>query len=223
MLVNQANTRGTSYVQIGFAQESHIDMVARAIGYDPFEFRRNNVAVESFVPLIDACADMIRYPKSGLGPDEGIGIGLCNHGARQMGVAAAHVKVDRKTGKVHVKELCAAYDIGTIINHRTVTTCLRGGMIWGLGWVLREEVELDGHSVYTEYLTDYGVPRFSDTPEIKLQFLDNERPGKPRGCAELAVIPTVAAIANAVYHAIGVRFYTTPITAEKVLEALGKS
>ncbi len=223
MPVNQANTRGTSYVQIGFAQESHMDMVAKTIGHDPFEFRRNNVVLESFVPLIDACADMIRYPRSGLGPDEGIGIGLCNHGARQMGVAAAHVKVNRKTGKVHVKEICAAYDIGTIINHRTVTTCLRGGMIWGLGWVLREEVKLDGHSVYTEYLTDYGVPRFSDTPEIKLQFLDNERPGKPRGCGELAVIPTVAAIANAVYHAIGVRFYTTPITPEKVLKALGKN
>ena len=96
-------------------------------------------------------------------------------------------------------------------------------MIWGLGWVLREEVKLDGHSVYTEHLTDYGVPRFSDTPEIKLQFLDNERPGKPRGCGELAVIPTVASIANAVYHAIGIRFYTTPITPEKVLKALGKT
>jgi len=223
MPVNQANSRGTSYVQIGFAQESHIDMVARAIGHDPFEFRRNNVALESFIPLIDACADMIQYPRSGLGPDEGIGIGLCNHGARQMGVAAAHVKVDRKTGKVHVKEICAAFDIGTIINHRTVTTTIRGGIIWGLGWVLREEVKLDGHSVYTEFLTDYGVPRFSDTPEIKLQFLDNERPGKPRGCGELPVIPTVAAIANAVYHAIGVRFYATPITPEKVLKVLGKT
>jgi len=222
MPVNQANSRGTSYVQIGFAQESHMDMVARAIGHDPFEFRRNNVNVESFVPLIDACANMIRYPRSGLGPDEGIGIGLCNHGARQMGVAAAHVKVDRKTGKVHVKEICSAFDIGTIINHRTVTTTIRGGIIWGLGWILREEVKLDGHSVYTEYLTDYGVPRFSDTPEIKLQFLDNERPGKPRGCGELPVIPTAAAIANAVYHAIGVRFYSTPITPEKVLKALGK-
>lgn len=223
MPVNQANSRGTSYVQIGFAQESHMDMVARAIGHDPFEFRRNNVALESFVPLIDACAEMIRYPRSGLGPDEGIGIGLCSHGARQMGVAAAHVKVDRKTGKVHVKEICAAFDIGTIINHRTATTTIRGGIIWGLGWVLREEVKLDGHSVYTEYLTDYGVPRFSDTPEIKLQFLDNERPGKPRGCGELPVIPTAAAIANAVYYAIGVRFYTTPITPEKVLQALGKT
>ncbi|NOR13922.1 MAG: molybdopterin-dependent oxidoreductase, partial [Candidatus Aminicenantes bacterium] len=223
MPVNQANTRGTSYVQIGFAQESHMDMVAKAIGHDPFELRRNNVVLESFIPLIDACAVMIRYPRSGLGPDEGIGIGLCNHGARQMGVATAHVKVNRKTGKVHVKEICAAFDIGTIINHRTVTTTLRGGIIWGLGWILREEVKLDGHSVYTEYLTDYGVPRFSDAPEIKLQFLDNEKPGKPRGCGELPVIPTVAAIANAVYHAIGVRFYTTPITPEKVLKALGKN
>lgn len=223
MPVNQANTRGTSYVQIGFAQESHMDMVAEAVGHDPFEFRRNNVAVESFVPLIDTCAAMIRYPRSGLGPDEGIGVGLCNHGARQMGVAAAHVRVDRETGKVHVIEVCLAVDIGTVINHHTATATLRGGIIWGLGWILREEIKLDGHSVYTEYLTDYGVPRFSDTPEIKLQFLDNESPGRPRGCGELPVIPTVAAIANAVYHAIGVRFYTTPLTPEKVLRALGKT
>ena len=222
MPVNQANTRGTSYVQIGFAQESHMDMVARAVGHDPFEFRRNNVVLESFVPLIDACADMIGYPRSGLGPDEGIGIGLCNHGARQMGVAAAHVKVDHRTGKVHVQEICAAFDIGTVINHRTATATIRGGIIWGVGWILREEIKLDGHSVYTEYLTDYGIPRFSDTPEIRLQFLDNEKPGKPRGCGELPVIPTAAAIANAVYHAIGIRFYITPITPEKVLEALGK-
>jgi CO/xanthine dehydrogenase Mo-binding subunit len=72
-------------------------------------------------------------------------------------------------------------------------------------------------------LKDYGMPRFSDTPVIKLQFLDNESPGKPRGCGELPVIPTVAAVANAVYHAIGVRFYTTPITPDKVLRALGKT
>jgi nicotinate dehydrogenase subunit B len=223
MPVDQANTRGTSYVQIGFAQESHMDMVAKTIGHDPFEFRRNNVALASFVPLIDVCASMIRYPRSGLGSDEGIGIGLCHHGSRQLGVAAAHVAVNRETGKVHVKEICAAFDIGTVINHRTATTTLRGGIIWGLGWILREEIKLDGHRVYTEYLTDYGVPRFSDTPEIKLQFLDNEEPGKPRGCGELPVIPTVAAIANAVYQAIGVRFYTTPITPQKVLKALGKT
>ncbi len=223
MPVDQANTRGTSYVQLGFAQESHMDMVAASLGHDPFAFRRNNVVLESFVPLIDACADMIQYPRSSLPDNEGIGIGLCNHGARQLGVAAAHVNVDRKTGKVKVKEICAAFDIGTIINHRTATACLRGGIIWGLGWVLREEIKLDGHSVYTEYLREYGIPRYSDTPEIKLQFLDNQEPGSPRGCGEMPVIPTVAAIANAVYHAIGVRFYITPITPEKVLKALGKS
>jgi CO/xanthine dehydrogenase Mo-binding subunit len=140
-----------------------------------------------------------------------------------MGVAAAHVRVDRKTGMVHVKEVCLAVDIGTVINQHTATATLRGGIIWGLGWILREEIKLDGHSVHTEYLTDYGVPRFSDTPAIRLQFLNNESPGRPRGCGELPVIPTVAAIANAVYHAIGVRFHTTPITPEKVLKALGET
>ena len=94
-------------------------------------------------------------------------------------------------------------------------------MIWGLGFALFEEVHLDGHAAHTRSMSDYRVPRFSDVPPIELAFLSNEvkRP-RPRGCGELPVIPTVGAIANAVYHAVGVRFYTLPLTPERVLTAL---
>ena len=139
-----------------------------------------------------------------------------------MGAAAARVKVNRTNGKIKVKRICAAFDIGTVINHRTATACIRGGIIWGLGYILKEKIELDGYGCYTEFLSDYNIPRFSDMPPIDIDFLDNQAPGAPRGCGELPLIPTIAAIANAVYHAVGVRFYSTPITPERMLEALRK-
>jgi xanthine dehydrogenase YagR molybdenum-binding subunit len=121
-----------------------------------------------------------------------------------------------------VKRICAAFDIGTVINHRTAIACLRGGIIWGIGYALYEKIKIDGHSSYTEYLTDYHIPKFSDTPPIEIMFLDNLAPGTPRGCGELPIVPTIGAIANAIYHAIGVRFYSTPITPERIKKALGR-
>ena len=219
---NQANSRGTSYVQIGFAVESHMDMLASSVGMDPVEFRCLNFELPSFIPLIYTCADMIGYTRKRGLSDWGIGFGICNHGGRQMGAVAARVKVDRTSGKIHVSRIYGSFDIGTVINHRTVTAGIRGAIIWGLGYALMENIKLDGHGCYTEYLSDYNIPRFSDIPPIDIEFLDNQAPGAPRGCGELPVIPTIAAIANAVYQAVGIRFYSTPITKEKILAALGK-
>ena len=83
-----------------------------------------------------------------------------------------------------------------------------------------EEVALDGHKAYTRSFDDYRIPRFSDTPPIEIIFLDNQDPGAPRGCGEMPLPATLAAICNAVYDAIGVRFYTIPMTPARVLTAL---
>lgn len=218
--VERAISRGTSYVQNCFATESHIDMVAAAVGIDPFEFRRNNVKKPAFIPLIDACAEMIDYYNYQPEADQGKGLAITNHGGNQMGAIGAEVAVNRKTGKIMVKRICGAFDIGTIINHKTTTVGIRGAISWGIGYILSEEIKLDGHSAETAYLSEYRIPRFSDIPPIEIVFLDNYGPGSPRGCGELPVIPTIGAIANAVYDAIGVRFYSTPITPSRVLEAL---
>jgi CO/xanthine dehydrogenase Mo-binding subunit len=94
-------------------------------------------------------------------------------------------------------------------------------MIWGLGYALFEEVSLDGHRAYTVDLESYRIPRFSDVPPIELAFLDNHLPdGSPRGCGELPVIPTIGAICNAVYRATGVRFYSLPMTPQRVVASL---
>jgi CO/xanthine dehydrogenase Mo-binding subunit len=223
MPVKHGTMRGTSYVQTCFGLESHMDMVAEKIGMDPLEFRRRNVELRSFWPLLDTCAEMMRYGVYEPPEDHGIGFGLINHGGRQLGVVGAEVRVDRSSGEIEVVRLSGAFDIGVVINRNTTRMGVRGAMLWGLGFALFEEVELDGHRCYTTGFSNYRIPRFSDTPPIELGFLDNQHPGVPRGCGEMPLPATLAAICNAVYDAIGVRFYTIPMTPERVLASLRES
>ncbi len=221
----RAVVRGTSYVQTCFAIESHVDMMANRIGLDPFEFRRINVQYPAFVNLIDSVAENIGYSDNNKGPEgnEGIGIAMVKHGGAQLGVISAKVRVDRVTGQIEVKKICAAFDVGIVVNEPTAVVGIRGGIIMGIGYVLREKINMDGWGTYTEYLGEYGIPRFSDVPPIiDIKFHDNLQPGGTvRGLGEMPVVPTIGSIANAIYDAIGVRFYSTPITSEDIKKALG--
>lgn len=217
--IGNAVMRGTSFTQTIFALESHTDMLARRVGVDPVEFRRRNVLNPPFVPLLDRCAEILGYGNDRLPDGGGHGFGICYHGVHQYGVVGAEVAVDRRTGAIEVRRLCGAFDIGQVMNHNTASMGVKGAMIWGLGYALFEEARFDAHRSHTASFADYQVPRFADVPEIELAFLDNHRPGVPRGCGEVPVPPTIAAICNAVYDAIGVRFHTLPMTPARVLAA----
>ncbi len=223
MPARHATMRGTSFVQTGFAVESHTDMLAQAVGLDPVEFRKLNLHTQSFRPLLDACCEMLEYGHLALPPDHGIGFAICHHGGRQLGAVGAEVSVNRSTGAIRVERMAGAFDIGVVVNINTLTANTNGAMIWGLGFALFEEVELDGHTAFARGFDSYRIPRFSDVPPIELAFFNNETIDQmPRGCGELPVIPTVGAIANAVYRAIGVRFYELPLTPQRVLGALAE-
>ncbi len=215
-----ATMRGTSFSPDCFALESHIDSVARQMDFDPVEFRKQNVTLASFRPLLDACAEMAGYANYQRSDDRGLGFAICNHGGRQLGVVCAEVSVDRTTGEVKVEHLWAAYDIGTIINRNTALANIRGAMIWGIGYALFEEVAIDGHRAHASGFEHYRLPRFSDVPPIEVAFLDNQAPGSPRGCGEMPLVPTTGAICNAVCNAIGVRIHQLPFTPERVKSAL---
>jgi nicotinate dehydrogenase subunit B len=214
--------RGTSYVQVCYALESHVDMVARSLSEDPLRFRSRSVTQPAFRSLLRRCAEMSGWSSEPVGVDRGRGVALCHHGGRQLGVVVAEVTVDRETGRIAVEGLWGTFDVGTVINLNTLALGVRGAMLWGLGYALFEEVELDGHRSHTHSFSDYRIARFSDTPPIDIDFLDEVAPGSPRGCGELPVIPTIGAIANAVHDAVGVRFYRLPMTPERVRTALAE-
>lgn len=211
--------RGTSYVQSVFGVESHTDMVAEVAGIDPLEFRRRN-AREEFRRLLDACGKMLDY--GGYQPPDGggIGFGICHHGGAQLGVVGADVRVDTESGEVTIERLAGAFDFGLVINRPMAINGIKSAMIWGLGAALFEEVEVDGHRSHTTGFGDYRIARMGDVPPIEVATFDDYQPGIPRGCGELPLPPTVAAIANAVYDAIGIRLYELPLTPARVLAAL---
>lgn len=142
---------------------------------------------------------------------------------RQGGVAGtqfAEVEVDTETGAVRVIKIVAVQDCGLAINRLTTESQINGGVIMGLGQALLEERFMDAQTgrMLNANLEDYKVPGTFEIPEIKSIVFDTHR--KVTGIGEPPCIPTLGAIANAVYNAIGVRIRELPITPDKVLDAL---
>jgi xanthine dehydrogenase YagR molybdenum-binding subunit len=143
-----------------------------------------------------------------------------------FGAQFAQVEVDTETGKIAVKKVVAAHDIGRVLNRKTLENQFHGGVIQGLSFALLEERVMDQYTgkVLTNNMHDYKVPTVMDIPEIEVISVN---PGDPmisntgvKGCGEPAMIPTPGAIANAVYNALGIRMKSLPITPDKVLMAL---
>ena len=151
--------------------------------------------------------------------------GTWDRDLRQGGVAGtqfAEVEVDTQTGHVKVLKIVAVQDCGLAINRLTTESQINGGVIMGLGQALLEERIMDAQTgrMLNANLEDYKVPGTFEIPEIRSLVFDTHR--KVTGVGEPPCIPTLGAIANAVYNAIGVRIRALPITPDKVLTALAE-
>ena len=138
------------------------------------------------------------------------------------GTQFAEVEVDTETGALRVLKIVAVQDCGLAINRLTTESQINGGVIMGLGQALLEERFVDAQTgrMLNANLEDYKVPGTFEIPEIKSIVFDTHR--KVSGVGEPPCIPTLGAIANAVYNAIGVRIRELPITPDKVLTALAE-
>jgi CO/xanthine dehydrogenase Mo-binding subunit len=136
----------------------------------------------------------------------------------------AEVEVDSETGEVIVKRLTTAHNTGTILNPLTHQGQIDGGVVMGMGYGIMEELLTDDSGkVMTANLGDYKIPNIKDIPNLKTAILKSQAGSGPynsMSIGETAIIPTAAAIANAVEDAVGVRIKSLPITSEKVLNAM---
>ncbi|HDQ00295.1 MAG TPA: xanthine dehydrogenase family protein molybdopterin-binding subunit [bacterium] len=144
-----------------------------------------------------------------------------------FGAQFAEVEVDIDTGKIRLLKVVAAHDVGRILNPLTSDNQFHGGIIQGIGFALMEERIMDPMTgkTLTTNLHNYKVPTVMDTPtEIEVIIVSDSDPlisnTGVKGIGEPAHIPTAAAIANAVYNAIGVRMKSLPMTPDKILHAL---
>jgi CO/xanthine dehydrogenase Mo-binding subunit len=142
-------------------------------------------------------------------------------GAGGFGTHIVDLEVDTETGKVAVLRYTAVQDAGKAIHPAYVEGQMQGGAAQGIGWALNEEYYM-GESGNMENSTflDYRIPTTLDVPMIETIIVEVPNPAHPygvRGVGETPIIPPVAAIANALHDALGVRFYQTPMKPGRVL------
>ena len=138
-----------------------------------------------------------------------------------MVAQVAEVEVDLETGVVKVKQLTTAHDTGAVLNPLTHQGQIEGGIVMGMGYARMEEITVDeGGKVTSANFGDYKIPTIRDIPLLKtavIQSTTGSGPYNSMSIGETAIIPTAAAIANAVEDAVGIRIKSLPLTAEKVL------
>jgi CO/xanthine dehydrogenase Mo-binding subunit len=147
---------------------------------------------------------------------------------RGVGAAFAHhivdVEVDPETGKVEVLRYTAIQDVGKAIHPSYVEGQLQGGVAQGVGWAINEEYFYNDQGLMANAsFLDYRMPTSLDLPMIDTILVEVPNPGHPfgvRGVGEVCIVPPLAAVANAVSHAIGVRMYDLPLNPGRILGAL---
>jgi xanthine dehydrogenase YagR molybdenum-binding subunit len=140
-----------------------------------------------------------------------------------FGAVFARVRVDEDLGEVRLDRLVGAFAAGRILNPKTARSNLIGGMVWGIGQALHEHSVRDARTarMVTRDLADYHVPVHADVPDLEVILVPEEDPHVnelgAKGLGELSTPGVAAAIANAVYHATGIRIRDLPITPDKLL------
>ncbi len=136
------------------------------------------------------------------------------------------VEVDPETGKVSILRVTSVQDAGKAIHPSYVEGQMQGGTAQGIGWALNEEYVMSPEGVMLNTsLLDYRTPTSADLPMIDTVIVEVPNPGHPfgvRGVGEASIAPPPAAIANAVYRAVGARLYRLPMKPSTVMEAIWK-
>jgi CO/xanthine dehydrogenase Mo-binding subunit len=146
----------------------------------------------------------------------GVGGGFATH--------IVDVEVDPETGKVAILRYTAVQDVGRAIHPSYVEGQMQGGVAQGIGWALNEEYFYNDRGEMTNAsFLDYRMPTCLDLPMIDTVLVEVPNPGHPygvRGVGEVPIVPPPAAIANAIYRAVGVRLHQLPMSPGRVLHAI---
>jgi len=153
----------------------------------------------------------------------GVATGVAPSSPATFGANFAEVDVDIETGQVSIVKLVCAFDVGRAINPAHVEGQISGGGVMGIGYALTEGLVIRDGKVLNNNFTDYRILRACDVPEIYLIIVESNEPTGAfgaKGVGEATNVGIAAAIANAIYDAVGVRVKELPITQEKILEGL---
>jgi nicotinate dehydrogenase subunit B len=224
--------RSPARLQNTFAHESFLDEIAAQIKADPVEYRLRHLSDSRLMDVVKAAAKSSNWDarpsprnnnrRSGIASGRGIACVLYE-GDNGYCAIVAEVDVYQETGRVAVKRLVIANDVGPISNPDGLRNQLEGGALHGLSRTLSEEVTWDDQKVTSiDWKTYRPLPVGAEIPKIETVLI-NRPDAHATGAGETAVTVVAAAIGNAIFDATGVRLRQIPFTAELVKAALSRS
>jgi CO/xanthine dehydrogenase Mo-binding subunit len=224
-LIREAPLRTSALRSLGahanvFAIESFMDELAHAAGADPVEFRLQHLSDPRGRAVIEAVASKARWRSRERGDGtRGRGIAFARY--KNLGCYVAVIVEIEAESEVRVKRAFAAVDAGEVINPDGLINQIEGGIIQTISWTLKEQINFDRERVTTRTWDDYPILTFAETPVVEVQVIN--RPAEPvLGAGEGAQGPTGAAIANAIYNALGVRLRDMPFTRDRLITAIAR-
>jgi len=217
-----SNIRAPGKVANCFAVESFADELAAAARRDAIAFRLQALSDPRGIEVLQRAGQLIGWqPRPAPGPGGlGRGIAYIHYKNNESYVAMAiEAEVERSSGAVRVRRVACAHDCGLIINPDALKAQIEGSILQTLSRTLFEEVAFDQSRVTSVDWSSYPILTFPDVPEIQIDLIN--RPNEPPlGAGEAAATPVPAALANAIFDAVGKRLRTVPFTKQRVLAAL---
>ncbi|MFY0611565.1 MAG: xanthine dehydrogenase family protein molybdopterin-binding subunit [Hyphomicrobiaceae bacterium] len=206
--------RSVGHTHTAYAMETMMDMAAIAAKQDPVAFRLSYLPgsdkdQKRLAGVLKLAAEKAGWGKAGAGRYQGVAV----HKSFKSYVAQV-VEVSLRSGKVKIEKVTCAVDCGIAVNPDVIRAQMEGGIGFGLGAVMRNEVTLTNGEVDQFNFTDYEPIRMSDMPQIDVHIVKSAEP--PTGVGEPGVPPAGPALANAIFAATGKRITRLPMTASGV-------
>jgi CO/xanthine dehydrogenase Mo-binding subunit len=200
-----------------FAIESFMDELAHAAGADPVEFRLRHLADARAKAVIEAVARSAGWRKDEKG-DGARGRGIAFARYKNSSAYCAVVAEVEVAEKVRLRRVHAAVDAGLPVNPDGIRNQVEGGIVQAASWTLKEQVRWTAEGIASRTWDDYPILGFDEAPEVDVTLIESGE--NPLGTGECAAGPAAAAIANAVFNALGVRARHMPLTPERIAGAM---
>jgi isoquinoline 1-oxidoreductase beta subunit len=215
--VRTAPLRGIGDIANKFVAETFIDEVALKRSADPLQFRlellKNTPRGQKVLRRVAEMADWDRKRDN-----TALGCTFMVYNDTLIS-GVAEVSVDHSTGQIKVQKFWCVVDCGIAVQPDNIVAQFEGGIVYGLGLALTEEISIRDGAVQQNNFYDYRVMRMNDVPDIHVEVMPTGNP--PTGVGQMAVVVVAPAVANAVARLTGVRLRESPMTPERVKKALG--
>jgi isoquinoline 1-oxidoreductase subunit beta len=215
--VRTAPLRGIGDIANKFVAEAFLDEVALKRNVDPIQFRlellKNTPRGHKVLKRVAEMADWSRKRDN-----TALGCAFASYNDTLLG-AVAEVSVEHATGWIHVHNFWATIDCGIAVQPDNIVAQMEGGIVFGLGLALTEEINIRDGAVEQSNFYDYRVMRMNDVPEMHVEVIATDN--HPTGIGQMPVVLVTPAVNNAVARLTGVRLREAPMTPGRVKRALG--